>query len=246
MSGTWQRIDLGGKPADVYEPAGAHRPSFAVLFLHPLREETLADHPAYTGRFDELGLACVCPHAPRTWWADRLLPDFDPALTAERYLLDVVLPFFATRWGLQPPAIGLLGVSMGGQGALRLAFKHPRTFPVVAAIAPLLDHHDWYGRGTSLDVLYDSKEQCRQDSALLHVDPGHFPPHLFFCVDPADERWCRGSDRLHEKLAALGVPHECDLTISGGAHTWDYFDRMAERSMRFLHRGLLERSRRLL
>ena len=245
MSGGWERIDLGGKPADVYEPE-AHRPSFGVLFLHPLREETLAGNAVYTGLLDELRLACVCPHAPRTWWTDRVLPSFDPAVSAERHLLDAVLPYFAARWGFAPPAVGLLGVSAGGQGALRLAFRHPRTFPIVAAVAPLLDHHDWYGSGTSLDELYDSKEQCRQDSALLHIHPSHFPPHLFFCVDPADALWFRGNDRLHDKLAALGVPHECDLTTSGGGHTWDYFNRMADRAVRFVEGGLREMSRRLL
>ena len=41
----------------------------------------------------------------------------------------------SSTWNLTPPAIALTGVSLGGQGALRLAFKHPRTFYVVAAIA---------------------------------------------------------------------------------------------------------------
>jgi S-formylglutathione hydrolase len=48
-------------------------------------------------------------------------------------LLDLVLGHFA----LDPRAIGLSGHSMGGHGALTLAFRHPRLFKSVSAIAPI-------------------------------------------------------------------------------------------------------------
>lgn len=242
----WSAMDVGGKPADVYEPAGGARPRFGVLFLHGGRQVTLRDNPVYTRLLDELRLACVCPHGGRSWWADRVCAEFDPQISAERHLLDRVLMFFAERWGLRPRGIALLGVSMGGQGTLRLAFKHPHLFPVVAAIAPALEYHELYGQGSPLDAMYDSKEQCRQDTAILHLHPTHYPPHIFFCVDPDDTLWFRGSDRLHEKMTALGVPHEADLTTRAGGHSWQYFDHMAERAVRFLARGLEEESRRLL
>jgi S-formylglutathione hydrolase FrmB len=244
MNGTWTSADVAGKPADVYEPPG--RPRFGVLHLHGAGLETLRDLPAFTRLFDELGLACVCPHGQHSWWVDRVWPPFDPRLTAERYLLDEVLPFFERRWGFGPRAVGLQGISMGGQGALRLAFKYPDRFPIVAAIASALDFHDLYGRGLSLDEMYDSKEQARQDTAVLHVHPAHYPRHLLFCVDPDDADWFRGNDRLHEKLAALGIPHEIDFATRAGGHSWDYFNHMAERVERFVAAGLEQESRRLL
>ena len=244
MNGTWTTADVAGKPADVYEPP--RRPRFGLLHLHGASLETLRDRPAFTQLFDELGFACVCPHGHYSWWVDRVWPAFDPQRTAERYLLDEVQPFFEWRWGFRPGAVGLQGISMGGQGALRLAFKYPDRFPVVAAIAPALDFHDLYGRGLSLDELYDSKEQARQDTALLHVHPAHSPRHIYFGIDPTDADWFRGNDRLHEKLAALGIPHEIDFATRAGGHSWDYFDRMAERVERFVAAGLEEESRRLL
>src|SRR5947209_6680638 len=245
MNGTWTTVDIGGKPADVYEPA-AGKPRFGVLHLHGGSLETLRDRPAFTRLFDELKLACVCPHGGRCWWVDRLCPAFDPAVSPERHLTGRVLPFFRQRWGLAPRAVGVQGISMGGQGALRLAFKHPDLFPVVAGIAPALDYHELYGEGTPLDGLYDSKEQCRQDTALMHVPPSGAPPHIFFCIDPDDARWYRGNDRLHEKLAALGIAHELDLNTRAGGHSWEYFNRMAERALRFVNAGLEQEGRRLL
>jgi S-formylglutathione hydrolase len=159
--------------------------------------------------------------------------------------LDDVLQYLRNRWRLGERSVGLFGISMGGQGALRIAFKHPDVFPVVAGIAPAIDHHDFYGQGLSLDAMYDSREQCRQDTALMHIHPTRQPPHVYFCCDPDDD-WHRGCDRLHEKLAALGVPHECDLTTRAGGHTWDYYDAVADRVVRFLANGLDQESRRLL
>jgi S-formylglutathione hydrolase FrmB len=79
----------------------------------------------------------------------------------------------------------------------------------------------------------------------MHIQPGTFPAHLFFCIDP-DDPWQRGCDRLHEKLQALGVPHEVDLETRAGGHSWEYFNHMAGRAVRFLVAGLEHEGRRLL
>jgi S-formylglutathione hydrolase len=243
MSG-WTQETIAGKRADVYDPAA--RPRFGVVFLHGYGLETLAGNAAWTRLLEELNLACVCPHGQRCWWADKVCPEFDPAVTPERHLLDHVVPYFAERWGIGPRALGVTGISMGGQGALRLAFKHPEIFSAVAAVASAIDHHELYNQGTALDDMYDSKEQCRQDTATLHIHPHHYPPHIFFAIDPDDAPWQRGNDRLHEKLKALGVAHTVDLTTRAGGHSWAYFDSVAERALRFLHAGLEHESRRLL
>ena len=248
MNGTWTLADVAGKPADTYDPAGPARPRFGVLYLHGYGLETLrgphAD--AYTRLFDELHLACVCPHGQHSWWGDRVCPEFDATLTPERHVLDNVLPYFRERWGLSERTVGLTGVSMGGQGALRLAFKYPDVFPVVAGISSAIEYHELYGQGTLIDDTYDSKEQCRQDTVPMHVHPSKFPPHVLFCIDPDDQPWLRGNDRLHEKLNALGVTHEIDFTTRAGGHSWAYFSHVADRVVRFLVAGLEQESRRLL
>jgi S-formylglutathione hydrolase len=242
----WMTEDIGGKPADVWDPSTGSRPRFGVLHLHGVGLETLVDRPVFTRWLEELQLACVCPHGQRSWWGDRICSEFDDRIPPEKYLLEKVVPYFNERWGLTPRAIGLEGISMGGQGALRLAFKHPGVFPVAAAISAAIDYHELYGQGSPIDRMYDSKEQCRQDSALLHIHPSRYPPHIFFCIDPDDVDWYRGNDRLHEKLSALGIPHEMDLTTRAGGHSWDYFNHMAERALKFVQTGLEKESHRLL
>jgi S-formylglutathione hydrolase len=233
---------IGNKPADIFWPVKDTRPRFGLLFLHDLEGRMPRDSPAFAQLLDAADVACVCPFGDQSWWTDRVCPEFDPRMTAERFVLESVVPYFAERWGIPERGVALLGVGMGGQGALRLGFKHPKMFPAVAGIASALDYYELYGQGTSLEAMYDSKEQCRQDTALLHLHPTHYPPHIFYCCDP-DSLWYRGNDRLHEKMNALGVSHTADFTTPGGP---DYFERMAGPALRFVLAGLETESRRLL
>jgi S-formylglutathione hydrolase len=246
MMGSWQRVEIAGKLAEVYDLAEGIRPRFGILDLHAYNGICVARNTVWSKLFDELRLACVCPFGNHTWWADRVASDYDPQITAEQYLLQQVLPFFRSRWNLSPPSIAVTGISMGGQGALRLGFKYPQTFPVVAGIASAIEYEQCYGYGSLLDEMYDSKEQCRQDTAGLHINPSNYPPHILFSIDPDDHEWIRGNDRLHEKLQALGIPHQCDLTTREGGHSMRYFESRAEPTIRFVVSGLEQMSRRLM
>ncbi len=244
MPDGWTRVEIAGKPADVFDAGG--RPRAAVLFLHPVGGESPAGSEAYTAALRAAGLPCVAPWGARSWWADRVCPEFDPVLTAEQHLLRNVVPWMEARWALGPRSVAVAGISMGGQGAVRLALKHPSRFPVAASVAGAFDHHEWHGRGTPLDAMYATREKCRQDTATLHAGPPPWPPHVWFACDPADAEWYRGNDRLHEKLAATGVPHTADLDTAAGGHTWAYFDAMAGPMIAFVKEALSRESRRLM
>ena len=237
----WSRTAVAGKPADAFDPPGGSR--FALLYLHPVGMESLSDNAAWTAELARHRIACCAPVGMRSWWADRVCPEFDPELTAERHLLVNVLPWMAARWG---KVAAVAGISMGGQGALRLGFKYPDLFPVVAGLASAIEYERWYGQGTPLDDMYRSREACRQDTAGLHIQPNKYPPHIWFTCDPADAEWHRGNDRLHEKLLALGVPHEADLETEMGGHTWAYFDGMAPTLFTWLNAAMAKQARRLM
>jgi len=86
--------------------------------------------------------------------------------------------------------------------------------------------------------MYEDPEQCRQDTALLHIHPLNWPRHQFFCCDPKDYRWAESADRLRMKLSSLGVPFECDLATEGGGHEFQYCDAMAEKAVTFIANAL--------
>jgi S-formylglutathione hydrolase len=149
-----------------------------------------------------------------------------------------------STWALGGRAVALAGVEMGGQGAVRLAFKHPQRFPVAASVAGAFDCQEWYGRGTPLDEMYESRERCRLDTAILHVDAHDWPRHIWFCCEPGAFAW-RGNDRLHEKLNAMGVPHAADLDTASppGAN---YVEQRVPPMLAFVAESLRTESRRLM
>jgi S-formylglutathione hydrolase FrmB len=233
--GTWEIPAIGGHPADLYIPPGPQKEGAVFLYLHGVHLNRLGDKPAFVSEFDRVGIPVIAPFTARSWWTDRICSEFDPGISAEQHLLKQVLPFIKDRFGVEPPRIGIFGTSMGGQGALRLAYKYPNQFPVVAAISPAIDYHLRMREGDeTLPLMYDDDEQARQDTALLHIHPLNWPRHQFFCCDPTDERWWNSADRLKMKLWSLGVPHECDLETSGGGHGFEYYSKMAPKAIQFL------------
>jgi len=247
MPGTWTEELVAGKPVDVYDPPRRNQHGYVVLYLHGVHLNRLHDKAAFIHEFDKYGLPLVAPLTQRSWWTDRVCLEFDPKLTAERHVLDNVLPFIKQRFGAEPPRIALLGTSMGGQGALRFAYKHPNTFPTVAAISPAIDFHKRYHEGDeTIPLMYPDPEAARQDTATLHIHPLNWPRHQFFCCDPEDERWWESAERLRSKLFSLGVPHERDLETTGGGHGFEYYNRMAERAIGFLATKLDEERRRIV
>lgn len=242
IPGTWSVAEVAGHPCDVYEPSRRNPHGYVVLYLHGVHQARLEQNAVYSREFDRHGLPVIAPHTERSWWCDRICPEFDPSISAEQHVLDNVLPYIAERWGAVPPRIALLGTSMGGQGALRLAFKHPNKFPIVAALAPAIDYQwrydDYDADYDTLRQMYPDAESSRQDTATLHVHPLNWPRNTWFCSDPLDDPWHESAQKLQMKLSSLGIMHECDLETSAGGHGWPYYNHQAAKALAFISQRL--------
>jgi S-formylglutathione hydrolase FrmB len=210
--------------------------------------------PALTALVEEHRLPVIAPRTGRSWWLDRIVPAFDRGVTPERFVVDAVRGEVARRFGVAPPGIALVGTSMGGQGALRIAYRHPAVFPVAAAVAPAIDFHQAMREAGDRDdgeyydtlwQLFGDVERARQETAILHVHPLNWPRHQFFASDPADVHWHDGAARLHSKLVALGIPHTARLEPHGGGHSVAFYDAVAPALIRFVLDALDQEARRL-
>ncbi|MEX0866765.1 MAG: alpha/beta hydrolase-fold protein [Pirellulales bacterium] len=243
----WTEVTIADHPADLFEPSKPSEHGYVALYLHGVHGGRLVDKRPFIEQFERHGLRVIAPHTGPCYWADRVCPAFDPRLTPQRHVLDNIMPEIERRWGVRPPRIGLFGTSMGGQGALRLAFKHPDAFPVVAGIAPAIDYQIRFDQGAEwamLPQMYTDADDCRQDTATLHVHPLNWPRNTFFCCDPADRLWFESAERLHMKMSALGVPHEWDLETTAGGHGFAYYNAMAEKTIGWLFAALEKERRR--
>ncbi len=230
----WSTEFLDGRRVDIFVPQSRTAPAGVVLFLHGHAGILLNENAVFSRLFQQHQLIAVCPDGGQSWWLDVLCPAFDAEQSAQHWLTSSVVPFIERRFAVTSPKIALLGVSMGGQGVLQLAYRYSSNFPVVAAISPAVDFNQLYGSGIPLDSMFANAESARQATVVLNLQPLAWPRHQFFCCDPADTEWFDGVARLGMKLSSSGILHERDLETTGGGHAWDYFNRMAEKSIRHI------------
>lgn len=146
------------------------------------------------------------------------------------------------------PARMLLGVSMGGYAALRIAFKHPELFGAVAAHSAMLLprmptpedgagrwHMDAFRRAFGEPI--DPALWAASDPLALapRADPGTAPALAFDCG--AQDRFglFEGNQALHRLLDARGIAHE--FALPPGDHGYEYVRSALPGSLRFLARS---------
>lgn len=174
------------------------------------------------------------PESGRSFWIDRA----DGSERWESFLRDELGPAIAALdrgWSGHGP-VALLGVSMGGLGALRLAFHQPEAFVGVAALEPGVEAAADWSEVDPASIRVRSIELFES----LHgspVDPAHFdanhPPALIAArhaelaasglqiyIECGDEDMLRlhhGAELMHRLLWDLDVPHEYHL-VRGADH----------------------------
>ncbi|WP_437187264.1 alpha/beta hydrolase-fold protein [Planctomicrobium sp. SH668] len=229
----WTTQLISGRQADVYIPSSGSTEK-ACIYLHGYSGETLTMNETFTEQFERHQLAVVAPHGGPCWWLDKISPAFDQEQAPATYVTTDLVNWISEQWNVSLPGIGLLGVSMGGQGVLNIAYRNALRFPVVAAISPAIDFDSIYGAGFGIEEIFENAEAARQETAVLHLHPLNWPKHQLFVSDPLDACWHHGSERLASKLSSSGIRFESDLTTSQGGHGWPYFNLMAERVIAFI------------
>ncbi|MGH9710746.1 MAG: alpha/beta hydrolase, partial [Candidatus Acidiferrales bacterium] len=164
----------------------------------------------------------------------------------EDFFIREFLPFIERTYRMCPGRHyrGVGGISMGGYGALHLAFRHPELFVSASASSAALV-------GKLPDVKFSNPRQSRLLGVLgvfgTPPDPAFWQrndplalartAHLeglriyFDCGADDDYGFEKGAQTLHDTLASRGVPHEFHLYPGG--HDWRYFAAHLPASLEF-------------
>lgn len=156
----------------------------------------------------------------------------------------------------------IMGISMGGMGALKIALKKPELFGTVsthsAAVMPadpddLPPRFKSYAARLGLDQVFGDPidKAIWERENPLNLALGIAPKDLAglrirFDAGSADRYGFQaGNEGLHRVLEARKVPHSWDL-VDGGGHAWGSGFRTAslEASLRFVGEGFLEAASR--
>jgi S-formylglutathione hydrolase FrmB len=169
----------------------------------------------------------------------------------EDFLLQEFFPFVEKRYRVAPGRAhrAIAGISMGGYGALHLAFRHPQMFSSVSAHSPALIE--------KLPVFLGSTPNTRRSQVLGEVfgtpaDESFWQRNspltlartadlqglkiYFDCGDQDDYGFDAGAEALHKILVARHIPHE--YHIYSGRHDPIYFGEHLPASLEFASAAL--------
>jgi S-formylglutathione hydrolase FrmB len=186
----------------------------------------------------------VTPAARRSFYIN----SSDGKVRYEDFFLREFIPAIESRYRIraQRGARGISGVSMGGYGALHLAFVHPELFDAVSAHSAALIQIPVHAKvsheneeaiiqivgtafGSPFDWAYWEREspftQAREKQQLAGLKI------YFDCGTEDDLGFNVGAQAFHDLLVSRGIPHEFHLYPGG--HDASYFAEHLPASLKF-------------
>jgi S-formylglutathione hydrolase FrmB len=180
-------------------------------------------------------------------YASFFMNSHDGRFRYEDFFIREFMPWIENRYRIAPrrESRGIGGISMGGYGALRLAFLHPQLFGAVSAHSAALmerlpaisvNNSPEAGRLQILGNVFGSPPD------RLFWD-GNNPLHIartaelagmkiyFDCGSQDDYGFEAGAQALHDVLVSRRIAHEFHLYPGG--HNWSYFAEHLPDSLRF-------------
>ena len=180
--------------------------------------------PAISQLADTYHMLIVCPDGNFAGWY------FDSPMNKEwmyeTYVSDELVSYIDKRYATVANRKGraITGLSMGGHGALFLAFKHQDVFGAAGSMSGVVDIRqfaDSYGIEQVLGKYSEHPEVWEQHCvvSLLYLLKPNSLALTFDCG--YDDGMYSGNQELHTKLLERKIPH--DYTVRPGGHSWVYW-----------------------
>jgi S-formylglutathione hydrolase FrmB len=190
----------------------------------------------------------VTPGAGRSFYVNSR----DGQVRYEDFFIREFLPFIESHYRIHAVRHdrGIAGISMGGYGALRFAFRYPQLFGSVSAHSAALvaklpevqassPPQEALSRvmGTAFGSPFDRAFWTRNNPFTL-VENGARPGGMkiyFDCGTEDQFGFDVGAQAFHNLLAAKKIPHE--FRLYPGGHDWTYFAEHFPASLEFHSRA---------
>jgi len=176
----------------------------------------------------------VCPEGAASWYWDA---PKNPASKFETYITTELVPQIDAKYRTvkSPSARAISGFSMGGHGALWLAFRHRKIFGACGALSGGVDirpFSDNWKMIESLGELADNKDVWDSHTVinLIYTLPrdGSFAIYIDCGVN---DFFYQVNEEFHKQLLYNRVPH--DYITRPGAHNHEYWNNAIDYQMLF-------------
>lgn len=219
----------------------ARQTKFPVLYLlHGYSDRYdgwITKVPAIKDLADLYDMIIVCPDgAYGSWYLDSPI---DPDFQYETYIADELVNWIDKNYRTIPSRSGraITGLSMGGHGALYLAFRHQDIFGAAGSmsggvdIRPFPNNWDLEKRLGKQSEFPENWEQ-HTVIGLLHLLT---PNSLKLIIDCGTEDFFyEVNKKLHEELLYRNIPH--DFISRPGVHNWEYWENAIKYQALFFNR----------
>lgn len=242
-SGNWTRTTLGTHLVEAWGPS-VPASGEAILCLHDLDAVAPSQHADWRAELEASPVPVICPLAGRTWWLSLPTAEF-PEGGPLGWVRSEVVSWIEATFQVKPPRIGVIGIGMGGHGALNLSYRSARQFPVVAAISAAVDFHPYQPSEPVLSEVFESVEAARQQTATLHLHPLNWPLFQRIACHPADPLWFEGCERLASKLDSSGIPFDQEFGRLPAFDRTAYESRQLRLSIEYILQNLPSAARQL-
>jgi S-formylglutathione hydrolase FrmB len=173
---------------------------------------------------DQYKLIIVCPDGGYGSWYWN--SPVDPKSQYETFISDELVKAIDAKYKTikNRTGRGITGLSMGGHGALYLAFKHQDTFGVAGSMSGGVDIRpfpDNWDMAKQLGTYKENPERWEKNTVINMLNL-LTPRSLAIIIDcGTDDFFYKVNENLHQQLLYRNIPH--DFISRPGAHTWPYW-----------------------
>ena len=185
-----------------------------------------ADRMIQRGEIDPF--IVVLPNGGANYWVNQ----FSGPRWADYVVNDVVSQVDRDyRTVVAPQARAIGGLSMGGEGALRLALSNPQVFGIAAAHSPSL-RTDFSQFAPELQPIFGDDDYWRTVTPLWQVVDTNTAYQVNIAIDIGeDDPWRQNVELLHQRMVNREIPHRFD--VLPGEHAAEYWIENVERYVGF-------------
>ncbi|HNX07064.1 MAG TPA: alpha/beta hydrolase-fold protein, partial [Bacteroidales bacterium] len=220
-----------------YDKAGTGLPVLYLLHGYGGNYQTFVNNfPYITEAADHYGMLLVCPDGGVSgWYMDSPV---DSSMKYETYVTKELVPFIDSSYSTIRNREGraIMGLSMGGHGALYLSIRHPEMFGAAGSMSGCLDlrpvftNWDLEKRLGSIDKFPENWENNSVINMLNQIKNGT----LSIIIDcGVDDIFIDVNRQIHMKLISLNIGH--DYIERPGGHTREYWSTALPYQLLFFH-----------
>ena len=192
---------------------------------------------------DEYNFIIVCPDGGYAgWYLD------SPLLKEsqyETYIAKEVIKFIDISYRTKADFLNrfICGLSMGGQGALRLIAKYPDLFDAAGSMSGVMDLSEASQKFGITQLLgeYEITKDLWQRESCLKIIESLAGKNKGIIIDCGiKDRFIESNKKIHHKMMELNIQH--DYYERPGGHSWDYWVNALEYHLLFFKKRILKQN----